>query len=152
MFKKSRAKAKDGDVHVRILRYITDRLAKWEYLPIDSEGKIQKGNMTWTISGSEPDFLISENTMGGREPFFILRNDIAVPISMGFSEDDETGQELVKTLNPLAVTQLIDNQNLRLLTKIPIEKFSRAKIFLVLAVGIAFGLAVMFAVMKILSL
>ncbi len=135
------------EVQVKTLRYITDKLAKWEYLPIDEEGKIRKGGMTWSVIGSEPDFLIGGD-MGEREPFFILRNDIAVPVNVGKigTEDEEN------PYNPFALTQLIDNQNLRFMTKIPVEKFSRARLFLLLAVGVAFGMTIMFAVMKILNL
>ncbi len=120
---------------VKVLQYISDHMAEWKYAPIDPTGKIKIGNQTWSIVKATPDYLCYsiKGRRQKKEPFFILRNDLAVPVNIKVDEQATT---------PVELNQLIDNVNLKALTKIdPAEvDYKRMLIFGFIMFFVGFGL------------
>jgi len=126
------------EAKVKVLQYISNNMAEWKYAPIDPTGKIKIGNQTWSIIKSNPDYICYsiKGRREKKEPFFILRNDLAVPVNVNIDE---------QSINPFELNQLIDNVNLKALTKLdPAEvDYKKMLLFGFIMFFVGFGLCFM---------
>ncbi len=130
---------------IRVLRYISNHLARWEYANVDPTGKlsVRGTDMTWDITKAVPDYLQTGRLKKKREPFFTIRHDLATPVKITIDKDQST--------TPAELQQLIFNENLKALTSLPAVEVDRSKMLLAGFIMFFVGMGIMFILTKFLG-